>query len=72
MSKIGPDMRAMSDVEYYESGQAHRDMYDDLMKVRAENERLRAALTHIMELGYHSLDPDVDKRMTELAREALK
>jgi hypothetical protein len=36
-----------------------------------EIERLRAALTHIMELGYHSLDPDVDKRMTELAREAV-
>lgn len=35
-------------------------------------EKLRAALTQIMELGYHSLDPDVDKRMTEIAREALQ
>jgi hypothetical protein len=43
-----------------------------LHDARHEVERLRAALTRIMELGYHSLDPDVDKRMTILAREALK
>jgi hypothetical protein len=32
--------REMSDIEYRESGQAHQDMYDALM-------RLRAALTQI-------------------------
>lgn len=43
-----------------------------IAQLEAEIDRLRAALTRIMELGYHSLDPDVDKRMTELARKALE
>lgn len=50
----------------------HKSMWLHVAELAQENERLRVALTRIMELGYHSLDPDVDKRMTELAREALK
>jgi hypothetical protein len=34
--------REMSDVEYHESGQAKRDLYDALMEAQAEITRLRA------------------------------
>ena len=47
----------------------HEELTDEMARLRAENERLRAALYDIIELDHHNHGPET--RATALARAAI-